>query len=112
MKLQQRDTVLLLKQKKILEEVKKAYTLVQVLSVRVIYIRVKEFAILPGLADKCQLTAGTGEVSSQVLSPKTIRPALPASVLVGEKHLSRSRSSLNNGFIPRAQRKNTASVLS
>lgn len=91
---------------------KKAYTLVQVLPVRVIYIRVKGFAILPGLTAKYQLTVGTGEVSSQVLSSKTVRPALPASVLVAGKDLSRSRSSLNAGFIPHAQRKNAASVLS
>lgn len=77
MKLQQRDTVTTHKTEEKTwwneEDGIRAYSLVQVLSVGVIYIRVIGFAILPSLVTKCQRTASTGEVSSQVLSSKTVK---------------------------------------
>lgn len=43
--------------------------------------------------------------------PKLQRPTLPALVLAAGKDLSRSRPSLNAGFLPHAQRNKVASIL-
>lgn len=76
MKLQQREVVTTYETEENYwengEDGLKAYTLMQVLSMGVIYIRVTSFAILPSLAIKCQLIASVEEVLSQVLSSKTV----------------------------------------